>query len=83
MSFSQDVKEELTKQFSKSRHCQIAELAAILELAGGVDENGRLALHSENPLLLQKYALLMRQLFFFFLFLAMVGESTALVLDTF
>lgn len=82
MSFSQDVKEELTKQFSKSRHCQIAELAAILELAGGVDENGLLALHSENPLLLQKYALLMRQLFSVDLHSAMDKETTAKVLET-
>ena len=36
MSFSSEVKEELAKQFSKSRHCQIAEIAAILELEGRV-----------------------------------------------
>ena len=28
MSFSSDVKVELVKQFSKSKHCQVAELAA-------------------------------------------------------
>jgi AraC-like DNA-binding protein len=27
MSFSSEVKEELAKQFGRSRHCQIAELA--------------------------------------------------------
>lgn len=32
MSFSSDVKEELAKQISKSRHCQLAELAGIIEL---------------------------------------------------
>ncbi len=30
MSFSSDVKEELAKQISKSRHCQLAELAGII-----------------------------------------------------
>ena len=34
MSFSSDVKEELAKQISKSRHCQLAELAGIIELSG-------------------------------------------------
>ncbi len=33
MSFSSDVKEELAKQVSKSRHCQLAELAGIIELS--------------------------------------------------
>ena len=30
MSFSSEVKEELAGQISPARHCQIAELAAIL-----------------------------------------------------
>ena len=34
MSFSARVKEELSHQLSKARHCQIAELAAILSLCG-------------------------------------------------
>ena len=37
MSFSSEVKEELAKQFGRSRHCQIAELAGILELEGMLD----------------------------------------------
>lgn len=64
MSFSSDVKEELAKQFSKSRHCQLAELAAILEFAGSVRENPlRLTLDTDNALLVQKYEALMRQAF--------------------
>ena len=64
MSFSSEVKEELAKQFSKSRHCQIAELAAMLELDGWVNEKGTaLDLHSDNFMVIQKYALLMRQIF--------------------
>ena len=30
MSFSSDVKEELAKQVSKSRHCQLGELAGMI-----------------------------------------------------
>lgn len=36
MSFSSDVKEELSRQISKSRHCQIAEIAAIISLCGRI-----------------------------------------------
>lgn len=54
MSFSSEVKEELLKQVGKSRHCQIAELAAIIAFDGtGV----------ENHLLNEKYHLLVRDLF--------------------
>ncbi len=64
MSFSGEVKEELAKQFSKSRHCQLAELAAILEFEGRVSEHPLcLTLGTDNVLLLQKYAILMRQAF--------------------
>ncbi len=64
MSFSSDVKEELAKQFSKSRHCQIAELAAILEFAGRIAQEPLcLEFDAENILLLQKYAVLMKQAF--------------------
>ena len=64
MSFSKDVKEELLKQMSKSRHCQLAELAAILEFDGVITENpASIRLASDNPLLLQKFALLMRLAF--------------------
>lgn len=34
MSFSADVKEELTKHISSARHCQIAELAAMMHFGG-------------------------------------------------
>lgn len=51
MSFSSEVKEELAKQFGRSRHCQIAELAGILELEGMLDEEGKLVVSNENSLL--------------------------------
>ncbi len=43
MSFSSRVKEELSRQESTARHCQIAEIAAIISLCGRVeiDEDGR------------------------------------------
>lgn len=42
MSFSSEVKEELAKRISPARHCQIAELAALMHLCGqyGRDERG-------------------------------------------
>lgn len=39
MSFSHDVKEELSKHISSGKHCQIAELAALLNLAGQYGRN--------------------------------------------
>ena len=56
MSFSSDVKSELVRQNSKSRHCQLAELAGILELEGRLDEKtGVLTLSSDNELLEEKF----------------------------
>lgn len=64
MSFSGDVKRELGKQYSKSRHCQLAELAAILEMVGKVqEETGILEITSDNMLVIEKYAVLMKQIF--------------------
>ena len=34
MSFSSEVKEELAKKISPARHCQMAELAAIMSFCG-------------------------------------------------
>jgi hypothetical protein len=64
MSFSSEVKEELVKQYTKSRHCQLAELAAILELEGKVSgKPPRLVMDSDNPLVQKRYALLMKLAF--------------------
>ncbi len=42
MSFSQDVKEELSRHMSSARHCQLAELAAMMHFCGqyGRDKEG-------------------------------------------
>ena len=58
MSFSSEVKEELAKRVSPSRHCQIAELAAIMNFCGqyGRDENGRFTIgfQTENEAVIRK-----------------------------
>lgn len=57
MSFSTNVKEELYKHVSTARHCQLAELAAILHFCGsiGSTENGNfLQIRAENALVVRK-----------------------------
>ncbi|MBR3683533.1 MAG: DNA-binding protein WhiA [Lachnospiraceae bacterium] len=67
MSFSGEVKEELSRHFTHLRHCQLAEFAAILTYCGEVhvyseDEIG-LELCSENPCVLRKYFTLLKKTF--------------------
>lgn len=58
MSFSAEVKEELAKHISPARHCQMAELSAMLHYAGqyGLMEDGILTIgfQSENEAVLRK-----------------------------
>lgn len=66
MSFSGEVKEELSRQFHKSRHCRIAEIAAILGFVGKLEEmqGGKaLRVYTENLSLARKYFVLMRKTF--------------------
>lgn len=64
MSFSGKVKEELARQYSKSRHCQIAELAAIFLMDGRINQNPlSLEFCTENPLLFEKISILMQRAF--------------------
>ena len=64
MSFSADVKGELAKQISKRRHCQLAERAGILPMAGRVETSPlSIVLETDNDILLQKYAILMKRAF--------------------
>lgn len=64
MSFSSDVKEELARQYSKSRHCQVAELSAMIMQEGRIsmDPLG-LSFETDNPILIEKYAMLMKRAF--------------------
>lgn len=58
MSFSSEVKEELAKQISPARHCQIAELAAIMSFCGqyGRDSEGNytIGFQTENEEVVRK-----------------------------
>lgn len=66
MSFSSEVKEELSRHVGKSRHCQIAELAALLAFDGHVvssPEGWEIVLGTENELLLEKYHRMVETLF--------------------
>lgn len=58
MSFSGEVKEELAKRISTARHCQIAELAALMHFCGqyGQDENGAFTVgfQTENEAVVRK-----------------------------
>lgn len=59
MSFSKDVKEELSKQINSARHCQIAEVAAIISLCGrisiSIKDEYMIKIHSENLTVARKF----------------------------
>lgn len=67
MSFSGEVKEELVKQVAQARHCQIAELAAILEYTGSVrrDTQGNpyIEIQEETPYVARKCFTLLKKTF--------------------
>lgn len=67
MSFSGDVKEELVKQLGTARHCQIAELSAILEYSQAVKQTDSgenyIEISEENQYLSAKCAVILRKLF--------------------
>lgn len=62
MSFSGNVKEELLNIIGSSRHCQIAELSALINLLGREDEKG-IRVVSENEELKRKYFTLLKKTF--------------------
>lgn len=67
MSFSGNVKEELGKQVSQARHCQLAEFAALFFLCGRVRQRpgGKISLeiHTENLTVAKKSYILIRMAF--------------------
>ena len=67
MSFSSKVKEELVKVLPGARHCQLAELAAIVHLGGtlSLDDEGKyeVSLHCENDAAFRKYFTLSKKTF--------------------
>ena len=67
MSFSSNVKEELSGQVSPARHCQISELTAILSFCGRIQisENNRyrIKIHTENGAVARKCFTLLKKTF--------------------
>lgn len=67
MSFSSRIKEELSRQMSPARHCQIAEIAAIISLCGRIQiseyDHYCIKIHTENIAVARKYFTLLRKTF--------------------
>ncbi|ABX40719.1 DNA-binding protein WhiA [Lachnoclostridium phytofermentans] len=67
MSFSKEVKEEITKQMNNARHCRLAEIAALLSACGHViqkdGEIKSIVLQTENILVARKYFTLLKKTF--------------------
>ncbi len=67
MSFSSDVKEELAGHISSARHCQLAELAAIMHFCGqygiGADGKYTIGFQTENMLIVRKGFTLLKKTF--------------------
>lgn len=67
MSFSTDVKEELEAVIPGSRHCQLAEFAAIIhfgcQIRKGEDGEEEIVIASENPFITRKYFTLLKKTF--------------------
>lgn len=67
MSFSGKIKNELSEQYKEARHCNLAELSAILHMCGEFSENGKgvctLKFHSENFQVTRKCFTLMEKTF--------------------
>lgn len=67
MSFSHDVKEELAGRMASARHCQIAELAALLHFAGQYGRDGEgnftIGFQTENESVIKKGFTLLQKTF--------------------
>ena len=67
MTFSGKIKEELSRQWSEARHCQIAEMAAIVSMCGKVSIDSReqysVKVRTENLSVARKYFTLLRKTF--------------------
>ena len=78
MSFSTEVKEELVRTVPGSRHCQLAELAAIVHFGCRIceDKDGhrKIVLHSENEAVAKKYFTLCKKTF-------IIGTGTEKILQ--
>ena len=90
MSFSSSVKDELSRQISPARHCQIAEMAAIISLCGRVQisENDEYAIRiqTENVAVARKYFTLLKKTYNIYVDICIrnhihTGKSRTYILD--
>ncbi len=67
MSFSKNIKEELSKLIPSARHCQIAEIAAIICLCGKIEQEPdggySVKITTENLTVARKYFMLVKETF--------------------
>lgn len=67
MSFSSEIKQELSYQLPAARHCRLAEISAILNFCSHVeteeDGTGSVRMHTENLAVARKYFTLMKKTF--------------------
>ncbi|MCR5831528.1 MAG: DNA-binding protein WhiA [Lachnospiraceae bacterium] len=65
MSFSGNIKDELERVNAPSRHCQLAELAAIYDFCGkgSGESDGKIVISSENELAVRKVFTLLKKTF--------------------
>ena len=67
MSFSSDVKEELSTRIDMARHCQIAEFAAIMGMSGRIrrasGKRMQIEMSTENEIARYKFIVLLEQIF--------------------
>lgn len=66
MSFSYNVKKEIAQRFGNARHCNIAEIAAIINMCAYIGHFAKkicIKLQTENTLLARKYFTLMKKTF--------------------
>ena len=67
MSFSSEIKQELSWQLPSARHCRLAEISAILSFCShveaGTEGTGNVRMHTENLAVARKYFTLLRKTF--------------------
>ena len=67
MSFSGKIKEELAQHYAKARHCNLAELSALVHMSGSFEKDGYgrciLKLHTENDGVARKCFTLLQKIF--------------------
>ena len=67
MSFSSEIKQELSWQLPSARHCRLAEISAILSFCShveaGTEGTGNVRMHTENLAVARKYFTLLKKTF--------------------